>query len=63
MKWKLRVLSIDGEFPYPEEMKYISESLCMKCGLRYTQGSIIRFVRLSNGDIIWWHAGYNCDEK
>ena len=59
-KYFIPILSVDDEYPTPEEMGDIRNSVCNNCEEFYVHGDIIRFVRLDSGKLIWWHINVQC---
>jgi hypothetical protein len=49
-------LSIDNAQPTPQDDKDIREGYCLHCYQKYNFICEIMFVRLVNGNLIWWHT-------
>ena len=44
----------------PEDREEIRKSRCINCKRNMRSYDAITFVRLGNGELIWWHNGRNC---
>lgn len=51
-----RVLNINDSWPNEKEMAIIKDLCCIHCRTPYNPLRKVRFVRLHDGTLIWWHV-------
>ena len=54
------MLSVDDEHPTIYDIDDVRNQPCMVCLKPYERGLPITFVRLHDGDFLWWHRERRC---